>query len=168
MKITSDLTEWLYSNLDLIEECKEKNIKPVILIGGASSSGKSYTSKMLKNFLTEKGFRSVIISTDNYNKGIAENIFDIVNKKYYNNTIKNKTLIVKEIKKIIIKSDFEFKFNEHNLEQIKNAITKNLIYNSIKNNTLRNTFNKTVEHLYTDGYKTLLKKLKTTWKIDII
>lgn len=99
MKITSDLTEWLYSNLDLVEECKEKNIKPVVLIGGASSSGKSYTSKILKNFLIQKGYNPIVLSTDNYNKGIAENIFDIVNKKYYNNTLLNKTQVVKEIKK---------------------------------------------------------------------
>ena len=64
MKIIDTFTEWLYSNLDLVEECKEKKLKPVILIGGASSSGKSYTSKMIKEFLAEKGYRSIIISLE--------------------------------------------------------------------------------------------------------
>ena len=121
MKITSNFTEWLYSNLDLIEECKEKGLKPIILIGGASSSGKSYTSKMLKNFLSDKGLRTIIISTDNYNKGLAENVFDIVNKKYYGGSIKNRPQITNEIKKIIINCDFDSKFDKDNLAIIKNT-----------------------------------------------
>lgn len=132
MKITSDITEWLYSNLDLIEECKEKKLKPIILIGGASSSGKSYTSKLLKNFLQEKGYKPIVLSTDNYNKGIAENIFDIVNKKYYGNNLKNKKQVVKEIKKIIITSDFELKFCKNNLKQIKNKC-KNMLDINLEN-----------------------------------
>lgn len=121
MKIINNLTEWLYSNLDLVEECKEKKLKPVILIGGASSSGKSYTSKSLQNFLAEHGYKSIIISTDNYNKGLAENIFDIVNKKYYNNAIKNRPQITNEIKKVIINTDFDTKFDNFNLQQIKSS-----------------------------------------------
>ena len=121
MKITSNFTEWLYSNLDLIEECREKGLKPIILIGGASSSGKSYTSKMLKNFLSDKGLRTIIISTDNYNKGLAENVFDIVNKKYYGGSIKNRPQITNEIKKIIINCDFDSKFDKDNLAIIKNT-----------------------------------------------
>lgn len=132
MKTTSDLTEWLYSNLDLIEECKEKNIKPVVLIGGASSSGKSYTSKALKNFLIEKGYNPIVLSTDNYNKGVAENIFDIVNKKYYGGKLENKVQVVKEIKKIIIKSDFEYKFSDNNLKKIKDKC-KNLLDINLNN-----------------------------------
>ncbi|HAJ77439.1 MAG TPA: hypothetical protein DCO89_00015 [Clostridiales bacterium] len=129
MKITSNITEWMYSNLDLIEECKEKGLKPIILIGGASSSGKSYSSKMLKNFLTEKGFKTIIISTDNYNKGLAENIFDIVNKKYYNKRIKNRPQITNEIKKIILNCDFDNKFDKYNLSLIKNACVNLINYN---------------------------------------
>ena len=121
MKIIDNLTEWLYSNLDLVEECKEKKLKPVILIGGASSSGKSFTSKSLQNFLAEHGHKSIIISIDNYNKGLAENIFDIVNKKYYNNAIKNRPQITNEIKKVIINTDFDTKFDSFNLQQIKFA-----------------------------------------------
>lgn len=121
MKIIDNLTEWLYSNLDLVEECKEKKLKPVILIGGASSSGKSYTSKTLQNFLAEHNYKSIIISIDNYNKGLAENIFDIVNKKYYNNAIKNRPQITNEIKKVIINTDFDNKFENFNLQLIKNS-----------------------------------------------
>ena len=121
MKTTNNLNEWLYSNLDLIEECRENNLKPVVLIGGASSSGKSFTSKMLKNFLIEHGYNPVVISTDNYNKGIAENIFDIVNEKYYNNTLQNKQHIVNNIRSIIIDSDFGRKFDDNNLQLIKKS-----------------------------------------------
>ena len=121
MKIIDNFTEWLYSNLDLVEECKEKKLKPVILIGGASSSGKSYTSKMIKDFLAEKGYRSIIISLDNYNKGLSENIFDIVNKKYYGNKISNRPQVTNEIRKIITNTDFGHKFDNNNLEFIKYA-----------------------------------------------
>ena len=119
MKKTDNLNEWLYSNLDLIEECREQNLKPVVLIGGASSSGKSFTSKMLKNFLADYGLNTIVISTDNYNKGIAENIFDIVNEKYYKNNIKNKEQIVNQIRNTIIDSDFGSKFDDVNLQLIK-------------------------------------------------
>ena len=116
---TSDLVEWFYGNLDLIEECRQNGSKPIVLVGGASSSGKSYLSTKLKEFLAQNGYNSVIISTDSYNKGISENIFDIVNKKYYNGKIKYKPLIVKKIKNIIQDSKFEDKFCENNLLKIK-------------------------------------------------
>ena len=89
MKMTNDMMEWLYSNLDLIEECKENNLKPVILVAGASSSGKSYMSNILSNFLKERNYRIATISTDDYNSGLAKDMFTLVNKKYYHNSLKN-------------------------------------------------------------------------------
>lgn len=89
MKEISNINEWLFINLDLIEECKEKNIKPIVFIAGASSSGKSFLSKQLQLFLSNRNLKSIIISSDNYNNGLAKNIFDIVNEKYFNSEIIN-------------------------------------------------------------------------------
>lgn len=119
VKNFSSMNEWLYANLDFVEECKEKGLKPICLIGGASSSGKSFLSNQLQSFLLSNNLKSIIISTDNYNNGIAKNIFDIVNKKYYNGTILNKDKIVQNIKDVIISSSFENKFCDENLQKIE-------------------------------------------------
>lgn len=124
MNEIKDITKWCYCNLDLIEENKENNKKSIILIAGASSSGKSYASNYLKQFLLNKGINAVIISTDDYNKGIAKNVFQIVNKKYYNGSIKNEQEIVENIKIITKNTDFNEKFCKNNLILIKNAIKK--------------------------------------------
>lgn len=119
VKNFSSMNEWLYANLDFVEECKEKGLKPICLIGGASSSGKSFLSNQLQSFLLSNNLKSIIISTDNYNNGIAKNIFDIVDKKYYNGTILNKDKIVQNIKDVIISSSFENKFCDENLQKIE-------------------------------------------------
>ena len=119
VKNFSSMNEWLYANLDFVEECKEKGLKLICLIGGASSSGKSFLSNQLQSFLLSNNLKSIIISTDNYNNGIAKNIFDIVDKKYYNGTILNKDKIVKIIKNVIISSTFENKFCDENLQKIE-------------------------------------------------
>ena len=126
MKELSNINEWLFANLDLIEECKEKKIKPIVFIAGASSSGKSFLSKQLQLFLSNRNYKSIIISTDNYNNGLAKNIFSIVDKKYFNGDIKNKTEIISKIKEIIENEDFDKKFCKENLIKIKNECS-NLI-----------------------------------------
>ena len=126
MKELFNINEWLFANLDLIEECKEKKIKPIVFIAGASSSGKSFLSKQLKLFLSNRNYKSIIISTDNYNNGLAKNIVSIVDKKYFNGDIKNKTEIISKIKEIIENEDFDKKFCKENLIKIKNECS-NLI-----------------------------------------
>lgn len=124
MNEITDITKWCYCNLDLIEENKEIGNKSIVLVAGASSSGKSFVSSYLKQFLTKKGIKSVIISTDDYNKGIAKNVFQIVDRKYYNNTINNEHEIVENIKNITKNTDFNEKLNKNNLILIKKAIKK--------------------------------------------
>ena len=124
MNNITDITKWCYCNLDLIEENKENKNKSVVLVAGASSSGKSFVSHYLKQFLLKHGLKSLIISTDDYNKGIAKNVFQIVNKKYYNNRICNEQEIVENIKNIIKNTDFNEKFNKNNLILIKKAIKR--------------------------------------------
>lgn len=83
-----------------------------------------------KRFFRKKQYKSIILSTDNYNKGISENIFDIVNKKYFDNKIKYKTIIVSKIKSIIKDSKFEQKFCDENLAKIK-VCCKDIFYGDI-------------------------------------
>ncbi len=112
MNEIKDVSKWCYCNLDLIEENREHGNKSVVLIAGASSSGKSFMNNYFKQFLLSKGIRSVIISTDDYNKGIAKNVFEIVNKKYYNGEIKNEKKIIEIIKKITKNTNFNEKFDK--------------------------------------------------------
>ncbi len=46
--------------------------KKVILLGGASASGKSFNSKRLLNYLISKGHKCCMISADDYYKGVAQ------------------------------------------------------------------------------------------------
>lgn len=58
------LDKWGYANLDLGEEIIESGQKALILIAGASSSGKSYGAAYLHQMLSRFGHRSCIISLD--------------------------------------------------------------------------------------------------------
>lgn len=129
MKEISNINEWLFINLDLIEECKEKNIKPIVFIAGASSSGKSFLSNQLQLFLSNRDLKSIIISSDNYNNGLAKNIFDIVNEKYFNSKIINQEKIIENIKNIIENCDFDKKLCKENLIKIKKTCEKFLNVN---------------------------------------
>ena len=129
MKEIFNQSEWLFCNLDLIEECKENNIKPIVFIAGASSSGKSFLSKQLQSFLAGRNITSTIISTDDYNNGLAKNIFNIVDKKYFSGCIQNKQQIIDNIRQVIENEDFDKKFCTENLAKIKKLCTKLLNVN---------------------------------------
>ena len=129
MKEISNLTEWEYNNLDLIEECIEKGKKPVVLIAGASSSGKSFASKTLERFLNDHNLRTVTVSTDSYNNGITKNIFNIVDKKYYGGKLPTKDVCINKIRDITINSEFDKKFDFANCKKIERAMTGLLTIN---------------------------------------
>lgn len=135
MKEVKNLNRWKYYNLDRVEEILENNPKAVILLCGASSSGKSFAAEELKNVFKENNLNSVIISTDSYNKGISGIICDKVNIKYFKNSLKNIEKIKEIVKKCIINTNFNDKFNKNDLINIKNGI-KNLIDKKDINNFL--------------------------------
>ena len=130
-KLFTNSDNWKYANLDIVDEILETNKKAIILISGASSSGKSYSAKQLQKLLEENRHNCVIISTDSYNKGISGIIVDKVNKNYFNNNLENIEEIKKIIKNIIINTDFSEKFCKNDLlkikKQIKPLINKNKI-----------------------------------------
>ncbi len=122
----SSLNKWKYYNIDRVQEILENHKKAVIILSGASSSGKSYCAKVLQQALGEENLNSVIISTDSYNKGISGIITDKVNQNYFYGQLENIEKIKEIIKQCIIDIDFNDKFNDSNLKTIKSKI-KNLI-----------------------------------------
>lgn len=105
----------------------EQNIKgdkKIILIAGASSSGKSYTAEKLSEYLEGKGKKVLQFSSDMYYKGIARLITEktflhntqFVNYSSYCEDIYN------NVKSIIIDSDFPEKFNYDNYLKINNYL----------------------------------------------
>ncbi|MGD9901042.1 MAG: hypothetical protein AB7S44_00705 [Spirochaetales bacterium] len=98
----------------------------VVLVAGASSSGKSYASAELKEYLQKRGLNSAILSTDSYNVGVSGIIVNKVNANVFNGSLQNIDLIKANVKNIIKNKDFDKKFDTLSLMQIK-ASCKNLI-----------------------------------------
>lgn len=117
------IDKWAFINLDLINEMFEKRKRCAIVIGGATSSGKSYSAEYLENFLNKNNIPSLIISTDHYNKGISGIVTDKVNEKYFNSKMPHKEEIRLIVREIIKNTPFEEKFSEENCLKIKSKIS---------------------------------------------
>lgn len=118
------LDKWGYANLDLGEEIIESGQKALILIAGASSSGKSYGAAYLHQMLSRFGHRSCIISLDQYNVGLSHIIPNKVNLNYFNSSISNIDDICNDIKPIVEKAPFSTKYDEEQINKIKPVISK--------------------------------------------
>lgn len=112
------LDKWAFANLDLIEEALEKRKKAVVLVSGASSSGKSYSVEFLKDLLVKCGHSAYILSLDQYNVGLSSIIPEKVNVNYYDGKLKNLPLIEERIKKIIYDVPFDEKYTKPVLDRI--------------------------------------------------
>ena len=117
MNIT-DLEKWKTSNLDLVQETLENHNKAIILLAGASSSGKSYAGKLLTEYLQENGLRTFTISTDSYNRGISHIIVDKVNQNAFDGKLKNISKLKDIAKNAIINLEFDDKFGKDSLREI--------------------------------------------------
>lgn len=118
MREIKDLETWKASNLDLIEEALEKHKKAIILIAGASSSGKSFASDALSEYLLLNGHKGLTIQTDSYNVGISNIIFNKVNENHFGNKLDNSEQLKEIIKNSIINLEFNKKFSKDNLIEI--------------------------------------------------
>lgn len=116
------IDKWGFANVDFGEEILEKNQKALILIAGASSSGKSYGAVFLKQMLEKMGHKACIISLDQYNGGLSRIIPNKVNLNYFNSSIKDMGRIYSKIKSIIENVDFSSKYDETRLSLIKDAL----------------------------------------------
>lgn len=116
-------------------EKKISSEKKVVLIAGASSSGKSFSSEILKEELEKEGKNVLLFSSDMFYKGISRTI---VEKTFLHNSEFMKYSdkapeITKLIKNIICESPFPEKLCEGNKNQIKEALTTVLPINEIEN-----------------------------------
>lgn len=113
---------WTCANLDLVEESLEQHPKAIVLIGGASSSGKSFSALTLKSFLEVNNHHAVIISLDQYNFGLSGIIPNKVNLNRFEGKLPNRKEIISRIKTIIFNVPFDEKYNPEQLAKIKEAI----------------------------------------------
>ena len=116
------LDKWGFANLDLIQESLEKNKKAVVIIGGASSSGKSYASIYLKHLLENFGYRIISMSLDQYDIGLSGIVPNKVNLNFFDNSLENMKEIREKIKKIIYNRDFDKKYDADALKEIRIAL----------------------------------------------
>jgi len=116
------LEKWANANIDLVEEVLEKNKKAVVVLAGASSSGKSYCARVLKQALEYSGHKALVISLDNYNVGLSGIIPNKVNVNYFDGKINNIKQIIARIKDIIYNVDFTKKYSDEVLINIKDNI----------------------------------------------
>jgi len=121
-RLIKHFDEWVYVNSDLVEEMLEKQSKAIVVISGASSSGKSFTAHSLAKQLSNEGHNVLNISLDQYNNGLSGIIPNKVNEHDFNNSLNNPDKIKAEIKKIIIDIPFEEKYSDSALKLIKNSI----------------------------------------------
>jgi uridine kinase len=113
------LIKFGYANLDLIEEIEETQNKAVVLISGASSSGKSFAANYLRGLLNQNKHKAVVLSLDQYDFGLSGIIPNKVNLNYFNNSLPNIKEIESRIKKIIYNVPFDKKFSPEILKTIE-------------------------------------------------
>lgn len=123
MKYTCHHTDkWIFANTDLAEEQLEKSSKALIIIAGASSSGKSFLAASLKKAFEGVGKRCLTFSLDQYNFGLSGIIPNKVNLNYFHSSLENMPEIIERIKKIIINVPFDKKYDWDTLPKIKEEI----------------------------------------------
>ena len=97
--------------------------KKIILIGGASTAGKTYKCKLLKNYLEELGKRCLVVSLDNYYKPLSERIVDQTLKKYAKYRAKQ-CEIIKTVQKHTQNLLYDQKFSAENYKIIFGELMK--------------------------------------------
>lgn len=122
MIVVHHVDKWGFCNLDLIEEVLEKEKKAIVLIAGASSSGKSFCADYLATMLKHNNHHAAIISLDKYNVGLSAIIPNKVNENVFHGTLKHMKTIHKRIKDIIYDVPFDRKYDGEVLEKIRLAL----------------------------------------------
>lgn len=116
------LDKWSFMNLDLIEEILETRDRAVVLIGGATSSGKSFCAHNLKDFLRANNHPATIISTDSYNRGVTAIITGKVEKSDFGGELPYRDEILSVATPIVRETPFEEKFGEDCCRRIALAL----------------------------------------------
>lgn len=141
--------KWAMINLDLIEENLEKHDKALVILSGASSSGKTYCANILSAVLKRQGYNPLVISLDAYNFGLSGIIPNKVNEHYFDSKIKRMKEISSEIKKIIEPLPFENKYLPSSLDKIS-AVLDPYFADSVEKEKFVYALGKEWEHLNFD------------------
>ncbi|MBR4406749.1 MAG: hypothetical protein IKT27_00345 [Clostridia bacterium] len=107
--------------------------KRVVLIAGASSSGKGYTSEYLARHLKQKGMSPLVLSTDYYYKGVSRSVVE--NAILHNENLKDLAKISGQLTKIVRESfefsSYETKACEKNLMEISSKLPTLFFLNNL-------------------------------------
>ena len=126
------LDKWGYANLDLCEEILETRSKAVVLISGASSSGKTFTAAYLKSLLEASNHHALVLSLDQYNIGLSGIIPNKVNANLFQDSLPHFDTIKKRIKDIIVDVPFDQKYADPVLKKIGESISSLLPNDTLK------------------------------------
>ena len=114
--------------LECSKKLEENPNKKIILIGGASSAGKSYKCNLLKEHLQNSGYKCLVVSLDNFYKCISERIVEQT-FKYFSNLQKYKQATLNIVKKYTKNKNYSEKFSEDNrrliLDELKTIMPTN-------------------------------------------
>jgi len=116
------LDKFGYANLDLVEELLESEKKAIILISGASSSGKSFSAEYLRDVLEANGHHAIALSLDQYDYGLSGIIPNKVNANDFGGTLGSIAVIEKRIRAIITPLPFGQKYSDETCAKIAQAI----------------------------------------------
>ncbi len=117
MKYITKVQDWY----KLIKEEMEKTPqKQVVLIGGASSSGKSFSAKQLASLFNSDNISTALISADEYYKGIAKIIISkaLAIQQFEENITKNLDKIEDYVRECIKYDSYTDKFKPANKQKI--------------------------------------------------
>ena len=114
------IQEWCNKIKDELKKEKGK----IVLLAGASSSGKSFCSDKLKAHLESSGKKVATIPADMYYKGIAKIVTQkaFLNNEDYKIYLPHANKVVRAVRNIIENDLFAEKFSEKNVSKIKSKL----------------------------------------------
>lgn len=107
---------------DILKQVNKDN--KIILVAGASSSGKSYNANYLKEYMNNQNIKAFVLSTDNYYKGLTKIIFQktLLEKKHLAKHFEKEEDFNKAynfIRQTIMNKDFPDKFNCDTIQKLE-------------------------------------------------
>jgi len=119
-----DLEQWQEEILKRINIVLSQKDKAVVNIAGASASGKGEATEFLLQGLNKEGKRVLVISTDDFYKGISKMIIEKI-RNYFPNLDIDWEKIEEVVKNITADKEFNEKFSEENLQLLSAYLKEN-------------------------------------------
>jgi uridine kinase len=116
-----NIEEWREEMIKKINEVLLQKEKAFVCIAGASASGKGEATEYLLQKLNKEGKKTIVISTDDFYKGISKMLAENLSE-YFSSFNINWQEIEEEIKKVTKEKEFDEKFTAENLQLILKKI----------------------------------------------